>query len=312
MSGSFNARFGLAPQIDSSGEMVPAIEFSKNFFFQSYFDSTLLAAAILTPTAGAPGIIASTQAEQQISGYAIGLHPDSSTPVAVQFKNSDKSGNTGTYFLKPGEVIKPSGGKFNGFVWGLPFGWLGGGLARLVVFTTPDAHVDWGAHLEIIFHRARYTIYQPAGVTSGALPTAPLNWPIQFPWAGALNSAGLSVGSTPIIQISEATRVLLVLRGLTTLATPAEMRVVMQATDDVGLSSAGAPVLTNPIFDTITWPSWASLGTSGNLATQNPALMYSNGILNRVSSQLGGIIFIDNAAAALTGCFVDVVRYGRL
>lgn len=314
----------LSPQMMAMGVFSPAVQLSKVFEFQSYFDSTLLQNAILEQNPNEP-IVASTLLKSQLQGYAVGLHPSSQTPVAIQFDVAGQGGSSNTYTLKPGQVLRPTGvkeienlGTFAGFRWGLPFGWLGGGLATLVVFQTPDSNVDWSAHTEIIFHRARYEVIQQSDVTAAANDDAPYNWPQRFPWPlAARGSAQLVQQGQPIIAIAEPTRALFVLRGISDLLSPAvsdaRVRMIAQATNDVGLDSAGAAILTNPIFDEVVFPLFASIGTSGNLATQNGAVMYT-GLLERIAADKGGVLFVDNStpAGSLDGCFVDVVRYGKL
>lgn len=310
----------------------PAIQISKLFDFQSYFDSTLLETAILQQDQNQP-IVPSTLKEVQLTGYAVGLHPSSQTPIALEFKVAGNSGNSNTYVLKPGQVVRPNGrrgsgagvpgdsgatGSFAGIRYGLPYGWLGGGLATLLIFQTPDAHVDWGTHTELIYHRARYEILQPADLMIGGVEDAPKNWPQRFPWPFAfrgLPNGPVAQQGQPIISIAEPTRALFALRGISdtsALMTGPRVRLIMQASNDVGLNSAGAPILTNPIFDEVTFQLFASLGTSGNLATQNAAVMY-DGLMARVAADNGGVVFVDaTGSAALNGCFVDAVRYGKL
>jgi hypothetical protein len=110
------------------------------------------------------------------------------------------------------------------------------------------------------------------------------------------------------------------LRGITTLAASTPMLCIIQGSDEFCLDAggvAGALTLTTPVFTTMTWQPWTSLGTSGNLATQNPTLEFeSSGIdspLNRLSADSAGIVFVDaSGAGTLNGGFVDIVRYGRL
>jgi hypothetical protein len=218
--------------------------------------------------------------------------------------------------MKPGQIITPTGlppsarqsGGFIGFRFGLPFGWLGGGLAHLVVFRTPETIVEWNGNPEVIFHRVRIPILQPAAVTAaGANNNARNNWPSRFPWTAA---PGLQAGAG-IIGI-EPTRTLVTLRGFTTLASPADMRLVFQGTNEFARDSADAVVLTNPVYEDITWPQFDSFGTSGNLASQNPVLVL-NGAIARLGADDGGLAAIETSGAALlSGGYIDVVRYGRL
>ncbi len=291
----------------------PAILIPRLFTFQSYHDSTLLEKAILSQPKNVT-IVPSTVKVDQTPGYAIGLAPYSQTPVAIEFLTGTKSGSA-TLVLKPGQIIRPQGGStFLGFRWGLPFGWLGGGLATIVVFTTKDSHVRWTEGTEVIFHRVRIPVLQPADLTAaGANNNARKNWPFRFPWTQALfGTNSINQNGSPILSISNPTRTLMVLRGASTLGAGATMRMIFQATNDVGLNAAGAVVNTNPIFEDVTWPVWTSLGTSGNLATQNPFLMRTGGV-PRLAADDGGLALLDvSGTAALTGLFVDFVRYGML
>lgn len=291
----------------------PAIQIPRLFTFQSYHDSTLLENAILQQAKNVP-IVQSTLKIDQTPGYALGLAPSSQTPIAVEFLTGAKSGSA-TMLLKPGQVLRPQGGTtFTGFRWGLPFGWLGGGLATVLVFTTKEAHVSWAENSEVIFHRVRIPVLQPADLTAlGANNNARKNWPLRFPWTQALFGASqLSQTGSPVTAIANPTRTLMVLRGASSLGAGSTMRMIYQATNDVGLNSAGAVVNTNPIFEDVTWPVFTSLGTSGNLATQNPFLMRTGGVA-RLAADDGGLALLDiSGFEALTGLFVDFVRYGVL
>lgn len=96
------------------------------------------------------------------------------------------------------------------------------------------------------------------------------------------------------------------------------MRIIYQATNDFGLDSAGDIVLTNPVYQDVTWPAFSSVGTSGNLATQNPVIeLVNNSLANpltRLAADDGGIALVDldSVGAPLTSGFVDFCRYGIL
>jgi hypothetical protein len=291
----------------------PAQQISRSFRFQSYFDDALLENALLDQRPNEV-IVASTRKEEQIPGYAIGLHPSSQTPVALQFKIGGTFDSGHALVLKPGEVVRPLGlprgiitAAFSGFAWGIPFGWLGGGLATLLVFQSPDADVSWSGNPEVIFHRQRMQVVAP-----GALPAAAsFNWPTRFPWVRAMRGTGASAASQagqPQIAV-EPTRTIMRLR-MTTLAAPADMRVLLQGSNDFDLDSAGA-VITTPVgFIDVTWGSFAGSGGAGDLATQYP-YQELTGLIPRLSADDGGIQLVD-LAGTLAGEFVDVVRYGRL
>jgi hypothetical protein len=296
----------------ADGILSPAYVYVERYLYQSYFDSTLLEKAILTQSIN-DQIVASTAQEQQVAGYAVGLHPSSQAPVAITFRQGKTSGASQVFMLKPGQIVKPSGGQFNGIRYGLPFGWLGGGAVQLVVFTSPDAHCDWGETTELIFHRARYAIYQPAdiGVTPAA---APFNWPLSFPWAKAQRgSTQINQAGQPAFSVTP-TRTAMVLRGFTVLANPAEMAALFQATDDFGQLSDGSVDLTNIVSTSVVWPSWTNVG-AGNFAS-NPPLLMQGDAFARLSANNGGVAFVDASNAGAGGLllngFVDCVRYGRL
>lgn len=295
------------------GPVVPdvpasAIQLSRLFAYQSYFDDTLLEKAILVQSVNDPIVDAK---REQNSGYAIGLHPASQTPVAVQFDLGGQQGSGAPLILKPGQVIRPHGlppgsksGSFAGFRWGLPFGWLGGGLATLVVFQTPDADVLWPGNPEIIFHRQRFQIQDGA-----ALPAnAPKNWPIRFPWTQAVTGAGsFPQKGAPIIAI-EPTRTLLRLR-LDTLAAPEDVRMIYQETQDLDLTAAGAVIATPVTCHDFTWGTWAPFG-AGNLAAQFPALFLSD-LGFKLGADDGGVVFASNGGT-LVSEYMDCVRFGKL
>lgn len=288
----------------------PVQQLNYSFAYQSYFDSTLLQNAILSQPKNNPIV------DPQLSGltgFGVGLHPSSETPIAIQFQTNGAAGGSTVYVLKPGQTIWPGSNSFSGFTWGLPFGWLGGGLATLLVFQTKDAVVEWGDDNELCFHRARFAIKQPADLTAaGSFNNAPNNWPMRFPWSQAF-SGTVNQKGTPLVMIARPTKVIMTLRGATSLAAAAAMRMAFQATNDLSIDSTGIPSTTPPpVFEDVNWPLFSSLGTSGNMATQNPLIVREQGI-GRLSADDGGMLFIDaSGAASLNGLYVDVARYGKL
>lgn len=287
----------------------PGVAVTRLYQFQSYFDDTLLETALLQQSKNEP-IVGSTMKEEQISGYCVGLHPSSQTPVAFLPLVGGQAGASAPIILKPGQVYRPHGrpngkpGHFAGFRWGLPFGWLGGGMATLFVFPSSDAGVDWPGNSEVIFHRQRMKIVAPASLPAAARK----NWPMRFPWTQAMRGT-ISQQGAAVIGIKPS-KVMMSLR-LASLGAPADMRMVIQSSNDLDLSSAGAVVLTGPRFDTYTWGSYVANGGAGDLATNYPVVEY-NGPLNRLAADDGGVCLIDMSASTLTDAYVDVVRYGKL
>ena len=248
----------------------PAQQTSRLFAYQSYFDGSLLENAILVQNKNSP-IVESTVKEEQIAGYSLGLHPSSQTPVAVQFLAGGQPSTSQAITMKPGQIIRPHGvgrngapGHFSGFRWGLPFGWLGGGMAHLIVNPSPDADVLWPGNQEVVFHRTRLHIFQ-----RNALPAAaPKNWPTRFPWTQAAQ------GSVPLDQSGSAniavtpTKTLIRLFNTNpiVLAAAANMRFLVQGSNEFSLNSAGALILTPTLSVPYTWGIFAaSAGASYRL-----------------------------------------------
>lgn len=289
----------------------PVQQITKQFTYQSYFDYTLLERAILSQPTNSQ-IIQSTMEESQIPGYAIGLHPSSETPVAIEFRVGGQSSSSQAIILKPGQVVRPHGlprgtesRQFSGFRWGLPFGWLGGGVATLLVFPSPDADVSWNGNKEVIFHRQRMVIYN-----SGALPTnAPHNWPLNFPWTQALQgSVPVSMQGQPLITVEPTKTIMrLVSPGI---ATPETMRIIFQGTNDFDTDSAGNVVLSPVGFVDQVWGTFTPVGT-GNLAAQFPYIVLGD-TLAALGADDGGVALVDVGTGNIAGLYVDVVRYGRL
>jgi hypothetical protein len=297
-----------------AGEVdAPAFEISRAFNYQSYFDDTLLQNAILAAPSNEP-IIPSTLSDPiQVSGYGVGLHPSSETPIAVRFQTGSQQGASMTYRIKPGEIIRPHGsmhgqpGSFSGLEWGLPFGWLGGGLAKLIVLRTPDAESFWTGNPEIIFHRTRMEILAPGAVPVAALTV--LNWPKRFPWPSAqFGASAILQSGQPALGVSP-TRTAFRLR-LATLPAFADMRVLYIGTNDFSFGTAGTPVLTDVAFNDMTWGSFIAAGivTPG---TPFPTQILT-GQQERFAADGGGVALVDLSGGSLTGAFVDIVRYGNL
>lgn len=326
MSDYFKAARG---QITSSGKVQvipdtesPVVTFTRFYNYQSYFDSALLEKAIQQQNPQDP-IATLTKEDVQLAGYGIGLHPSSETPVAIILKTGGKSGTSSPLVLKPGQVYFPSGTDkgqaFSGFSFGLPFGWLGGGIATLIVYQVPSAKSAWDTNAEVIFHRQRLKVYEPAALVAppagaGQLSQAPYNWPMRFPWPHALRGAtAIAQRGQATFAITRPTKTILALRGVSTLAAPATARLVFQATDDLTRDVNGNVVLTNPVFVDVTFPAFASFGAGGDLATQNPVVLLDhNNPATRLAANDGGVVVVDTSGGALAGCYVDAVRYGHL
>lgn len=273
------------------------------FPFQSYFDSALLSTALLAQPTNSEGFVQSTVAEEQVPGYGIALHPDSECPVAVQVRGG-AGGDSGTFILRPGQVLRPAGlegGAFDGFRWGLPFGWLGGGVAHLLVLLTPDSRVEFSGHTEVIFHRVRVPV-----LAADAVALTDANWPLRFPWPDAVATLGgvlVDQRGDPLIA-PVPTRTLLRLRPDAPLAAPAAMRISWTNTDAFDLNAAGTLTGDGSYVD-VNWP-----------ANAPPTSYFPLLSLDAQESHMGGdlcvVNFFDLNGDIGADAFVDVVRYGRI
>lgn len=294
-----------------SGDIdAPAVELTAKFAYQSYLDSTLGVQALLRQPPNEQ-IVPSTRESVELAGYAVGLHPSSETPVAIQFKGGQQQGGSATYRLKPGQILRPFGapgvpGKFSGFEWGLPFGWLGGGNALLVVFRTSDADADWLDRSEIVYHRIRLPIQAAASVSA----TVPRNWPTRFPWPWALQGANsLPQRGQPVLSVTP-TRTLLRLR-MATVSAAASMRVLFVGTDHFA-ETDGVVSLTDCAALDMIWGSWSPVAIANLPAVPQYQTMFFSGEFERLGANDGGVIFVDTSGGVLAGQYVDVIRYGVL
>jgi hypothetical protein len=295
----------------------PTMRVSTVFPYQSFCDPAFRERGVVAQPPNDP--IVNPQ-EQQCPGYAIGLHPSSQTPVAIEFRVGGQKSSSAPLILKPGQIERPHGlprgsrgGAFSGFRWGIPFGWLGGGMATLHVFQTSD-DVAWPGDSEVLFHRTNMIILDPAALLAGT--NAPLNWPLRFPWPnavfGALGAVGNAQGGSPSISIARPTRVIMRLR-MTGLAVASDMRIVWQNTNDFDLTAAGAASLTPCGFQDVTWGTFAGSGGLGNLAAQWPIQEFTGGPLNRLAADGGGLVLLDMMGGKLlVDNSVDICRYGHI
>jgi hypothetical protein len=290
----------------------PVVQIANQFTYQSYFDTALLSRAILEQPQGQQ-IVPSTLVTQPLSGYAVGLHPSSQCPVAIRFSKGSQAGDSGVVTVKPGQIVRPNGqqfrdgdGRFSGFQYGLPFGWLGGGNVTLVVFRTSDAKVDWLDRSELIFHRQRALIYAPGDVPASTALVP--NWPTAFPWAQAVSGAdAYPQGGLPILSVNP-TRIMMKLID-DDLAAPATMRMIFSGSTEFSEDATGVEILTDPVAYDVTWGTWTSIVTAG-FPTQ-----YQFQFLPEEAFKLGSIngqMILVSEDAAIQNLHVDIVRYGVL
>jgi hypothetical protein len=265
-----------------------------NFAFQSYFDDTLLQKAILEQAPG-EGIVPSTLKRSQDKGNVVGLGGTSDCPLAIRFRGGRDSA---PIILRPGQVIRP--GRFDGFDYGLPFGWLGGGLAVLFVGHEEDVDSYIGAaRPEIIFHRTRLKI-----VADAVTPTLVKNWPLRFPWTQAVRGASSSnQNGAPLLTV-EPTRTLLRLRMNDIVGHT--VRLIFRGSHDFDQDSAGAVGTTDQEYVDLTFPANGAPTSTPYPMVELPAAFA------RLACDEGGVSATNLGVAALTDQYIDVVRYGRI
>lgn len=295
------------------------VQISELFPLQSYFDAaaeltTPASMAILAQPQNNPIVPSTFKRKTGQSGYALGLAPWSQSPIAVQFDFGDE-GQSAPVILKPGEVKIPNGKKpFKGFDFGLPFGWLGGGLVSLFLFKTPDARAEWGVgpSSEVLFHRFRTTILTAPAASA---PTSAANWPDRFPWPSCYRYVA---GANPVVQsgqpslkITEQTRTMMQLnQGATSITGDNIARIVFWGSDPFAIGSDGlTPVNTSQFFYDLNWPDRDSAVTIGN--NLSPIIELPSSIAT-IPANVFGIAIYAPIGSVLIGMTVDIVRYGRL
>lgn len=160
LSEAFGHGNGQTPEISAAPS-----ESAYSFPVQSGIDGAL----VFQP----PGslIVPSTLVNGQTPGYAAMWAPDADCPLAVVFRASagGQKISSKPLIVLPGQILRPHGltkemgrGGFAGYDLGLPYGWLGGGVGRLLVFKTPDSHIGQASAepREVLFHSTQLTIGQ--------------------------------------------------------------------------------------------------------------------------------------------------------
>ena len=296
----------------------------KTFYFawQSFFDSTQLGQAIAVQPPNEL-IIPSTKVSVPTPGFGIGLHPDSQVPVGVKFKSSVGVSDSQVISVTPGQIIYPHGcATFSGFDVGLPFGWLGGGYAQIVILKTPEAAVWWAPGAEVAIQRQRVAIQADT-----ATPVFSFGLPVGFPWKNAFRY-NATTPTTPFPQGGQAivstspTRTEMKLR-LTTLASDALVLMLVQNSQafDTGPGSPyvlsndveEVPILFNKIVGSAPYfpTSGFSFPITGNQLAATGQGSHSPGVL-LCGDDAQFCLLNESGNSALNGAFVDIVRYALI
>ncbi|MBP6479888.1 MAG: hypothetical protein KA310_03480 [Pseudomonadales bacterium] len=269
---------------------------------QSIFDASgegftpLPGQGLLEQPVSSDGIVKSTRGTFDSSGFAVGNAPWSESPLAVVFATP----SSGPIILRPGEVMTPfAHGWEGGFAYGLPFGWLGGGLVAMHVFRSPGTLPKWEASTrEILFHRFR-TVVRASSLTAPA--TGVYNLPTRFPWDFAYRTSGtkaLQQNGDPLVSVQPTRMVLQLGENVALPAPPYASRLVFWNTD--GFTAAG--------FWEFSWP--ANNATPG-YTSQNPIVEVPD-FIARLAANAGGMTVECAAGDLVEGVDVDVLRYGKL
>lgn len=294
----------------------PANTVQKTFPVQSYVSEALGINAIVAQT-NQGGIIAETLTDGGASGTGLALTPDSQTPLAVRFSGGGvvdgQRGGSATYILTPGQVIRPvGGGVFGGFKFGLPYGWLGGGNANIVVLRDQDADTSWPAvERDVMFHQ--FTTLSQMTIPAGPYTNTSKNWPLGFPWALAqrANKTGtklIQAGADPELSV-RPTKIILRFRD-TTIPANTVFQFVFIGSDYLDANSDG--ILSDP---TITVPSGS---ISEEFVYPGPTIasgaytglqINSESLIATMGASYGVMFLLNNYKANLP---VDIMRYGRL
>jgi len=289
---------------------------SNVFAFQSEIDPIYLEYGIHEQKAGQPIVLPQ---QGQDSGYGLALAPWSETPIAVRFRSSGQSVGSSVFILRPGDVVFPSRSRpFSGFEWGLPFGWLGGGLASIAILPSPETDIGWGGvRRELLFQRFQTSILAAASLVNDAAMTGALkyNWPLRFPFVQQRRedaTATYDQSGTPTLAV-EPTRTQLILHATNgALANPATMRALIVRPKET--TPAATYALYETIAQDITWEQWAQVGSPSNYL-QLQQVEFSSGPLVSLGGDntgVSGLILVGDSGALLAGLKVDVLRYGKL
>lgn len=260
------------------------------FPLQSYFDATALDGARRNQPMNET--IVAKEMEPRAKGHFVGLAPTSQTPVAFRALSSRSNSMqaTPTFILTPGQYMKFE--DMSGYEWGLPAGWMGGGIASLVVANSPKAFTHWSAaKTEVLIHRVRLKIQADAAPAALTFKKA---WPLRFPWPSSL----------PTIAV-EPTRVQMRLRE-SALAAQSDMRLVFKGCDDFDIGEDGrTPAATDYTYQDVSWPP----AVNGAAAVAFPMLELAAA---RIGGDVSEVALVDLSGGGLVNEYVDILRYGRI
>lgn len=312
------ARSGLGIHKRTADQVIPeglrgaAAAIIHDFAYQSTLSTVNTQYGLTYQPASQNGINPNDEQTSDQAGVGFALSPLSETPIAVQPTQTSKGGGSGqSILLKPGQVHYP-GADFRGFKWGLPSGWLGGGLAHLIVIKEDRGSTFWTDDPEVIFHRVTLPIFQPADNPA----VLPANWPLRFPWENAASATGPNgltvLSGTPRMAVTP-TKTLFRLR-LATLAKPATTRLLFTETDQFDGNGVNNYFINTASWLDLFWQTYAPTGfTVNGVAYPEYPVQVLTGEACRLGGDSTALAIVDVSPAAIAeGSFMDIVRYGQL
>lgn len=265
---------------------------NKVFAIQSYF-AAAGETAVLQQGMNDP--IAQKITEPRVAGRFFGLHPMSQTPIALRTLAVAGRQGTPPVILTPGQFIEAS--EMQGFEWGLPFGWMGGGFASLIAAEGAEAFAGWPLiKSEVLIHRVRLPVVAdgaPAGLTYHAA------WPTQFPFPSS---------NKPTIAV-EPTKISMRLR-VNNLAAQADMRIVTKLNDVFDIGADGVtPAAGDYTYQDVTFPP----AVAGIAAVAYPVVELAAPMIGGSAAEVALVdISGQGGAGPLVGAYVDIARFGRI
>jgi hypothetical protein len=151
---------------------------------------------------------------------------------------------------------------------------------------------------DVLFHRTRIQIVIGAAPD---LATAPVNWPVAFPWANAFSGVAPQSGND--VLVVQPTHTLFRLR--VSQAAPVSLMLAWRGTQDFDTDLAGVPALVDYTVTELSFPG---------VPATSPTVAFPVAWMDDPLVRLGGrasIVNIYDPAGTLAEDFVDVLRYGR-
>lgn len=282
-----------------------------DFAYMSTLNTTNLQAALTFQPLSQNGINPVNAQKSDQAGVGFALAPWSETPVAIQPTQTGRGGGSGqSLLLKPGQVHFP-GADFCGFTWGLPFGWLGGGLAHLIVIKERGGNAFWTDDPEVIFHRVTLPIYATTDNPAVLMPNMPLRFPWQFANGQRVSGVAAFPGAPRVNVIP--TKTIFRLRQAANTVGGATTRLLFVETDQFDGNGQGTYFANTASWVDLYWQVYAATGfqVNGTALSEYPTQTMTADTL-RLGGDACALAIVSLDAAIPNTSFMDVIRYGKL